>query len=73
MFNRYLKAFYGEKAKKPNNPKNPGFFMLGFFVFVLGWVFWVGFLLPTLLDDDIIIMGFSVCVTLCRLYLYKHN
>ena len=26
MFNKYLKVFYGEKTK------NPGFFMLGFFV-----------------------------------------
>ena len=24
------------------------------------------------IDDDII-MGYSLCVTLCRLYLYKHN
>ena len=23
--------------------------------------------------DDIIIMGYSVCVALCKLYLYKHN
>ena len=31
MFNRYLKVFYCEKTK---NPKNPGFFMLGFLGFI---------------------------------------
>ena len=25
------------------------------------------------IDNDIVIMGYSVCVTLCRLYLNKHN
>ena len=45
MFNKYLKKIYGEKTK------NPWFFMLVFFLGGVGgggWVFWVGFLLPTL-------------------------
>ena len=48
MFNRYLKVFYGEKTKKNIKPKKTVFFfMLGFFL-GRGWVFWVGYLLPTL-------------------------
>ena len=62
MFNRYLKVFMVKKQNTHKTKKNPGFFMLGFFVY-FGLVFLGGFIvanpdcsvntIPAVVDDTL--------------------